>query len=694
MRFFKFTIGTDERLEKYVGRRPGFRRDIDEGNDDCYWGFDYDKTIKDTNESLLEKSYGLDYFVNFSYIGKKRTFVAFATERISETAGEINAHLQKYLQAQKFDGPIKRMDEITLDTYRRLLKDAQRNDFIDNDIDFDSDGANYGLPEDLFRRRHSCSLFEEYLLEDKQITLKDTLRKKSILATAPELKTELERIFRTPRERWIPGNPVHYVMPGDDGSDRKEYTRLLMEALYSCKRVASKRFIIMDYEKICDNYNSRVMSEIFKLQTGGIVIVRVRKETINDGAYLTGHESRADQICKLVMEWKNKVLTIFQFPRDSEKMQDAFFSEIDGVSFIKIKETILFDNDAKDFLSSLARETGLKSHRGLRPLVVKTTGYTKNDLRKLFDLWHTDYLRENIFPQYAKDSEMIRQEKKGPVGSGIEKLNSLIGLAETKELISNILDFAKAQTLYPSDKKRPKQSLHMIFSGNPGTAKTTVARLVAQILKENRILEEGELLEVGRADLVGKYVGWTAPTVKNIFKEASGSVLFIDEAYSLVDDRDGLYGDEAITTIVQEMENHRDDVVVIFAGYTDKMEGFLQKNPGLRSRIGFHVNFPDYSAAELFKIMELLAKDYGMKLAADVKEHVAPMIEKASGIPEFGNGRYVRNLLEKARMRQATRLIHMDQKKVTEQTIATLIADDFEEIQLSAVIKEKRVGFI
>jgi SpoVK/Ycf46/Vps4 family AAA+-type ATPase len=133
----------------------------------------------------------------------------------------------------------------------------------------------------------------------------------------------------------------------------------------------------------------------------------------------------------------------------------------------------------------------------------------------------------------------------------------------------------------------------MIFTGNPGTAKTTVARLVAQILKENGILSNGNLYEVGRSNLVGKYVGHTAPLVRDAFNLAQGSVLFIDEAYSLVDDSPGSFGDEAINTIVQEMENRRDDMVVIFAGYPKPMEEFLNRNEGLRSRIAFHVAFDD-----------------------------------------------------------------------------------------------------
>ena len=184
-------------------------------------------------------------------------------------------------------------------------------------------------------------------------------------------------------------------------------------------------------------------------------------------------------------------------------------------------------------------------------------------------------------------------------------------------------------------------------------------------MKDNGLLPVGDLIEVGRADLVGKYVGWTAPTVKRKFEAAKGSVLFIDEAYSLVDDTDGLYGDEAINTIVQEMENHRQDTVVIFAGYPDKMERFLQKNPGLRSRIAFHVPFEDYSPEELLGIFTLMAKGQKLELAPGVGERLLPLFRKAARGEDFGNGRFARNLLEKSRMKQASRLVRLDPALVT-----------------------------
>ena len=235
--------------------------------------------------------------------------------------------------------------------------------------------------------------------------------------------------------------------------------------------------------------------------------------------------------------------------------------------------------------------------------------------------------------------------------------------------------------------------MHMVFTGNPGTAKTTVARLFAQIMKENGLLPVGDLIEVGRADLVGKYVGWTAPTVKAKFAAAKGSVLFIDEAYSLVDDKDGLFGDEAINTIVQEMENQRDDTVVIFAGYPDKMEQFLKKNPGLRSRIAFHIPFEDYKPAELLDIFTLMAKQQKLGLAPLVRERLLPIFSLATKQPDFGNGRFVRNLLEKSRMKQASRLVRLDPDTVTMEMVSTLIPEDIDEPQLPQKEERRVLGF-
>ncbi|MCL2493976.1 MAG: AAA family ATPase [Clostridiales bacterium] len=364
------------------------------------------------------------------------------------------------------------------------------------------------------------------------------------------------------------------------------------------------------------------------------------------------------------------------------------------MSLLKIDDGVLFGDEAKEYLRLRAAENEARAGKRLTGQIEEGESYSKADLRTIFESWYDGYLKRNVYPQYQKSgAKFMRKAERGPQGAGVEKLRELIGLSEAKKLVENILDFAKVQQLYSFDGARKKQTLHMTFSGNPGTAKTTVARIVARVLKENGVLRNGSLIEVGRADLVGKYVGWTAVQVRQAFDRASGSVLFIDEAYSLIDSSQ-TFGDEAINTIVQEMENRREDVVVIFAGYPEKMEQFLRKNPGLRSRIGFHVHFPDYSVAELYEILEFTAKAEGMLLSEEVHEKVLPIMEKASREKEFGNGRYVRNLIEHARMRQAGRLLAMD-AVVTETDAVTLVSDDFEELRLSESDKlDGRIGFL
>ena len=269
----------------------------------------------------------------------------------------------------------------------------------------------------------------------------------------------------------------------------------------------------------------------------------------------------------------------------------------------------------------------------------------------------------------------------------------MIGLSEAKQVIKKALNYYKMQMLYEeSGIKRDTPAMHMIFSGNPGTAKTSVARLFARIMRENGLLSCGQLVEVGRSDLVGKYVGWTAKIVKTKFKEARGGVLFIDEAYSLVDDRDGSFGDEAINTIVQEMENHRTDVVVIFAGYPDKMEDFLSKNPGLRSRIAFHVPFADYDSKELCSIANLMTKKNGMRIENGALEKLERAFDVAKAEPDFGNGRYVRNILEQAKMNQASRLLEKNFDDITRDEITTITEEDIV-IPTSKKQHKARIGF-
>ena len=238
----------------------------------------------------------------------------------------------------------------------------------------------------------------------------------------------------------------------------------------------------------------------------------------------------------------------------------------------------------------------------------------------------------------------------------MDELQALVGIKSAKDQVKKILAFAKMRkAMEEKGEQLEPITLNMEFVGNPGTAKTTVARIVAGVLKEIGIIKTGEFIEVGRADLVAQYVGQTAPMVKSVFQRAKGGVLFIDEAYSLLDKGNGRFGDEALNMIVQEMENNRKDTIVIFAGYPDEMDEFFLRNPGLRSRVPFRVRFDDYTTDELSDICELEAGKRGFLIDVKAKEIIKEICESSTKNIENGNGRFCRNLVEKAVLNFALR---------------------------------------
>jgi probable Rubsico expression protein CbbX len=220
-------------------------------------------------------------------------------------------------------------------------------------------------------------------------------------------------------------------------------------------------------------------------------------------------------------------------------------------------------------------------------------------------------------------------------------------------------------------------SLHMSFTGNPGTGKTTVAMRMAEILHKLGYVRRGHLIAVTRDDLVGQYIGHTAPKTKEVLKKAMGGVLFIDEAYYLYrqeNERD--YGQEAIEILLQVIENNRDDLVVILAGYADKMDRFFGSNPGFRSRVAHHIDFPDYTDADLIAIGERMLASLNYRLSESAREALAEYIPLRRAQPLFANARSLRNALDRARLRQANRLFDERAQELTLEAITTIDAED------------------
>lgn len=254
----------------------------------------------------------------------------------------------------------------------------------------------------------------------------------------------------------------------------------------------------------------------------------------------------------------------------------------------------------------------------------------------------------------------------------------LIGLMPVKQRIRDIaallvIDQLRARVGLQAQ----SPSLHMSFTGNPGTGKTTVAMRMAQLLHRLGYVRKGHLVAVTRDDLVGQYIGHTAPKTKEILKKAMGGVLFIDEAYYLYrpeNERD--YGQESIEILLQVMENHRDDLVVILAGYKDRMDTFFQSNPGMSSRIAHHLDFPDYSQAELLLIGDRMLEEMSYQFGTGGRDTFGEYLNRRLEQPHFANARSVRNALDRARLRQASRLFAERDRAFTRDDLSTIESAD------------------
>ncbi|MEN6461688.1 MAG: AAA family ATPase [Syntrophomonas sp.] len=258
-----------------------------------------------------------------------------------------------------------------------------------------------------------------------------------------------------------------------------------------------------------------------------------------------------------------------------------------------------------------------------------------------------------------------------------KEFDNMVGLIEVKKTLAEIIAYSMIQDKRSQlHLKASPVVLHMVFKGNPGTGKTTVARILGKVLNDVGILSKGHLVEVERADLVGEYIGHTAQKTREMMKKAVGGIMFVDEAYSLNQGGEKDFGREAISTIVKAMEDNRDNLIVILAGYCQEMEAFLRSNPGLRSRFPIHINFPDYNCDELFQIalQIYLERDYELtgRCRWKLKNHLNEFVK--SRHPHSGNARYARNLVEKSIRLQALRIV--GHKALTRKDLASI--EDFD----------------
>ena len=446
-----------------------------------------------------------------------------------------------------------------------------------------------------------------------------------------------------------------YIFNGERGSGRKFAIKFLM-SLFGMNAIfvnCNNFFIPKIGEKDvpvlvdCLSARPRTKSEVYD------TIRQKKGHSIN--IIITRTIQEAESIKKELLEDFGKV-SIVNFPQYDE----AELKEI-GLQMLNQKGIQLSNEDYEQLI---AENKVLKDAKEVRLFVQELVEFAvQND----YDPSDKNELSlDGFIPQNESSVEDEENAEK--------KLSELIGLEEVKVVLNQQLAYNQVSALRQAHGfSNEILNRHLVFSGNPGTGKTIVARLYTKILYNNKIIQENKLVEVGRADLVGEYVGQTAPKVKRAFDEAKGGVLFIDEAYSLIPSSERDFGHEAISAIIQEMENRRDEVLVIFAGYEELMAKFIETNPGLSSRISREIKFLDYTIDQLIAILELMINKRYYQLTDDCKTVLHQHFSEVVNSRNFGNARYVRKLVDEIVFSQAQRVIEGDKNQLEDDTFLNQI---------------------
>ncbi len=651
---------------------------------------DHSEELGKLNTRLLGQSDEKD-FQAFAYEYEDNVRLAMALhlcsfsdkKRILETIRKTVASELKLVDSKIID-----VEEITIESFSNLMEVADDKSYMNRRVY----RSFRRISTDCFTNRTFKA--KEEVVSSERFTKAQALREAHSIMGDQSLICEVERIYDRSNKEKFYGFPVHYCVTSRGLDAAMQIIRLMVCALHQKKRLPGTRIChLTDIGANC--YDEDDFVKICRQSAGASVVIELKGEDGNHGIYASSYERVIAFILKVVHECKMDTQFFLVRNVDYEGFSKSLLSRIkDEVDVIEIHEGAGTEADARKYLNRLISESALNDLASENDVsfLSKKPRYCAHDVHEAFDRWCADCLKVRAYPSYSDHISFILREKEEKQTDYYHELQEMTGLRQVKELCDEIISSYKMQKVrerFGLDEQEFNR--HMVFTGNPGSAKTTVARLLCGILTEEGVLESGKLVECGRADLVGRYVGWTAQTVKNKFRDARGGMLFIDEAYSLVDDSRS-FGDEAINTIVQEMENNRDSVIVVFAGYPDRMKEFLERNEGLRSRIAFHLDFPDYKETELLEILETMIRHRGFTIDDGALLICGDVFSRACRVKDFGNGRFVRNYLEQAILRQSLRLVGRggikEMKNVTKEQATSLIAEDFQ-VDVAQLMEEK-----
>ena len=425
-------------------------------------------------------------------------------------------------------------------------------------------------------------------------------------------------------------------------------------------------FYQLDTENIVNIYESEYNFLLFRDFDGIIAQKEMQKESL-----LIMWESK-------ILNQEDKKITI-AVDKNKQKIDDALSSHVvlkDRIFDFEIEAIKPDEQDVyNDLLEKLKADYQTTEEFDLKLLDYIVGTYNRTELI------YSEY-RDSLYDKilFNKTEEKITEktipdyEKDKSIEAIFKELNELVGLKNVKTMLNDLVSLMQFREKAGSEVNIKNTNLHMVFLGNPGTGKTTVARMVAGILYNLKYIKQNKLLEVSAKDLVGEYVGQTGPKTMAVIEKAMGGVLFIDEAYSLASKpgQNSSFNEECVATLIQAMENYRDNLVVIFAGYSKEMQDFLNSNSGIVSRIGYTMEFEDYKTDELISIFNSMTKKAGFIVEDEAIKKVESIIEEYKNTENFGNARFIRNLYEKTIIKHATNCTNKKSKKA----LKTIIAED------------------
>ena len=598
------------------------------------------------------------------------------------------------------------------------LKLYPGDDFTQTDVlqAFEKFGP-WSMNKNVFKSYH-YDLFDEFTLERDPEELSPYERLQNMIGLT-KVKKKIddiiaEDLIEKERKKCIgrgyQPHAMHMIFAGDPGTAKTTVAKYFAGIAKEKGILKSGVFVERGGMDLNGMNCVSAIREAFVAAEGGVLFIDEAYSLKNDTAVsvliqemenkresvivvLAGYSERMRQFLTINEGLKSRIPNYVEFPNySSEELTDIFKMMLKERGFTADTDAV---EKAREILTKVMVVDNFGNGRAVRTLLDKSIEkqsvrlYTENkDIEKLSKEQLTHLLADDI------DEIALTMRKDRVPGTARKELDEMIGLTEAKALLHKAVSFYSLRKTYlEKGINQKKAAMHMVFSGNPGTAKTTVARLFAEILKDEKILPTGQFVEAGRADLVGPVVGSTAILVKEKFKEAQGGVLFIDEAYSLCDGYEKSFGDEAINTIVQEMENHREDVVVIFAGYTKPMQEFINRNPGMLSRIAFQINFDDYSTEELCGITNLIVARNQMRITDAAMDKLRTIYDRERKMDDYGNGRFVRKIIDEAIMNLAVRVAGLDESEKTMDCITTIEESDIPDTPQKKQVEERRIGF-